>query len=54
MLTIEKKHGMERALSYLEAFLEEHEMSYDEFLGELIKPKGVVSTLLSIFKRMFS
>jgi len=52
MLTIEKKHGMEGALSYLEAFLEEHEMSYDEFLGELIKPKGIVATLLNAFKNM--
>ncbi len=53
MLTIEKKHGMEGALSYLEAFLEEHEMSYDEFLGELIKPKGIIATLLAAFKKMF-
>ena len=53
MLKIERKHGMEGALSYLEAFLEEHEMSYDEFLGELIRPKGIISTLLAAFKKMF-
>jgi len=54
MLNIEKKHGMEGALSYLESYLEEKHMSYDEFLGELIRPKGVMSALLSSFKKMFA
>lgn len=54
MLNIEKKHGMERSLAYLEAFLEEHELSYDEFLEELVKPKGIIATLLAGFKKMFS
>jgi len=53
MLSIEKRHGMEGSLSYLEAFLEEKELSYDAFLGELIKPRGIVGTLLSGFKKMF-
>ena len=53
MLNIEKKHGMEKSLAYLEAFLEEHALTYDEFLGELIKPKGIVATLLVAFKKMF-
>ncbi len=53
MLKIEKKHGMEGSLSYLEAFLEEKEMSYDEFLEELIKPTGLLGKLLDGFKRMF-
>lgn len=53
MLSIEKKHGMEQSLAYLEAFLEEHQLSYDEFLEELIKPKGMIATLLATFKKMF-
>lgn len=53
MLSIEKKHGIESSLSYLEAFLEEQQLSYDEFLGELIKPKGMIATLLAAFKKMF-
>ncbi len=52
MLAIEKKHGMEKSLAYLEAFLEEHNLSYNEFIEELIKPKGIIATLLSAFKRM--
>ncbi|MCH9739470.1 MAG: PAS domain-containing protein [Epsilonproteobacteria bacterium] len=54
MLKIEKKHGMEGSLSYFEAFLEEHHMSYDEFLSELIKPRGLLAKLLEAFKSMFS
>lgn len=53
MLKIEKKHGMERALAYLEAFLEEKELSYDEFLGDLITPRGIIGSLLAGFKKMF-
>jgi len=54
MLSIEWKHGIEGSLSYLESFLEEQGMSYDEFLGELIRPKGVLGTLLKSFKSMLS
>ena len=54
MLAIEKKHGMEKSLAYLEGFLEENEMNYNEFIEELIKPKGIIAALLSTFKRMFA
>jgi len=53
MLSIEKKHGMEKSLVYLEAFLEEHELTYNEFIEELIKPKGIIAALLNTFKKMF-
>jgi len=53
MLAIEKKHGMEKSLAYLEAFLEEHTLTYNEFIEELIKPKGIIAVLLNAFKRMF-
>jgi PAS domain S-box-containing protein len=52
MLAIEKKHGMEKSLAYLEAFLEEHNLSYNQFIDELIKPKGIIAVLLATFKRM--
>jgi len=54
MLAIEKKHSMEKSLAYLEGFLEENNLTYNEFIEELIKPKGIIATLLSTFKRMFS
>ena len=54
MLSIEKKHGMEKSLAYLEAFLEEHNLTYTEFMDELIKPKGIIAALLGTFKRIFT
>jgi len=54
MVKIERKHGMEGSLAYLESFLEEHHMSYDEFLDDLIRPRGILGTLLSGFKKMFN
>jgi len=53
MISIEKKHGMEKSLAYLEAFLEEQNITYDEFIQELIKPKGIIAVLLQTFKKMF-
>jgi len=53
MLSIEKKHGMEKSLAYLEAHLEAENLSYDEFIDLLIKPKGVLSVLLNSFKSIF-
>ena len=52
LLAIEKKHGMEKSLVYLQGFLEESELTYDEFIAELIKPKGIISVLLDAFKKM--
>ena len=53
MLNIEKRQGMKGSLSYLEAYLDEHHMTYDEFLDNLITPKGILAKLLSVFKSMF-
>jgi len=53
LLAIEKKHGMEKSLLYLQGFLEESNLTYDEFIEELIRPKGIISVLLQAFKKMF-
>ena len=53
MLNIEKKHGMEKSLAYLEGFLEEHGVTYDGFIAELVKPKGIIAQLLATFKKIF-
>ena len=52
MLAIERKHGMEKSLAYLEASLEETGVTYNEFIDELIKPKGIIAILLNSFKNM--
>ncbi|MCK4440907.1 MAG: PAS domain-containing protein [Sulfurovaceae bacterium] len=53
MLNIEKRRGMKGSLSYLQEYLEEHHMTYDEFLDHLVTPKGILAKLLSAFKSMF-
>ena len=53
MLNIEKRRGMEGSLSYLESYLEEKGMNYEEFLNDLITPKGLLAKLLASFKSMF-
>ena len=52
MVSIEKKHGMEKSLSYLEGYLEDESLTYHEFIEELIRPKGIIAVLLNSFKRM--
>lgn len=52
MLNIEKRRGMEGSLAYLEAYLEEHNMTYEEFLDDLVTPKGILAKLLAAFKNM--
>lgn len=53
MLNIERRSGMEGSLAYLEAYLEEHHMTYEEFLDDLVAPKGILAKLLAAFKSMF-
>ena len=50
MLRIENVHNTKRSIDYLEGYLEEKETTYDTFIDELIKPKGIISFLLNAFK----
>ncbi|CAA6818256.1 MAG: SIGNAL-TRANSDUCTION SENSOR PROTEIN-PAS/PAC domain [uncultured Sulfurovum sp.] len=52
MVSIEKKHGMEKSLAYVEAYLEDNNLNYNEFIKELTRPKGILGSLLDAFKRM--
>ncbi len=53
MLNIEKRRGMEGSLSYLESYLEEKGMNYEEFLNDLVTPKGILAKLIVRFKSLF-
>jgi PAS domain S-box-containing protein len=53
MLEIEKNHGMDASLNYLEAFLEEKRMSYNQFIEDLAKPKGIAGAFFEKMKKMF-
>ncbi len=50
----ERKSGMEGSLLHLETFLEEKELSYNAYLEELVKPKGVLHSLMGSFKKVLS
>ena len=54
MLEIEKEHDMDASLSYLEGFLEEKKMSYNQFIADLAKPKGIAGVLLEKMKKLFA
>ncbi len=53
LLEIEKEHDMDASLNYLEAFLEEKQMSYNQFIEDLAKPKGIAGTLIEKMKKLF-
>ena len=54
MLLAEKRGGIEWSLHYLEKFLEQRNMSYNDFLEDLAKPKGILNSLISNFKKVLN
>lgn len=53
LLEIEKEHGMKASVAYFEAFLEEKNMNYDQFIGDLAKPKGLTAVFFEKMKSLF-
>jgi len=54
MILAEKKSGIEGSLVCLEKFLEEKGVSYNEFLEDLVEPKGMLDLLIHNFKKVLS
>jgi len=54
MLEIEKVHGMKASVEYLNTYLHEKGMTYNTYISELAKPKGLAAKLFEQMKRMFS
>ena len=54
MLEIEKEHGMDASIEYLEGFLEEKGMSYNQYIEDLAKPKGIAGAFFDKMKKMFA
>ncbi|CAA6823257.1 MAG: SIGNAL-TRANSDUCTION SENSOR PROTEIN-PAS/PAC domain [uncultured Sulfurovum sp.] len=50
----ERKTGIEGSLCYLETFLKEKHLSYNEYLEELVKPQGVLQSLIGNFQKLLS
>ena len=53
MLEIEKADGMSASIDYLNHFLEERQMNYNQYIEQLAKPRGLAATLFSKMKKMF-
>ncbi len=51
---IEEASGMEESQKYLMGFLENKDMSYDEYINKLIGNKGIFKLFFSAMKRVFS
>lgn len=51
MMSAERKGGMEASLLFLESFLEEKKMCYNEYLEDLVEPKGLFSSLMKVIRR---
>lgn len=54
LLDIEKEHGMDASIEYLEAFLEERQMSYNQFIEDLAQPKGIAGAIFAKMKALFA
>jgi PAS domain S-box-containing protein len=53
MLDIEEKLGMDESLLYLEGYLDERGMSYEEYIQSLVAPKGLSETLFVKMRDIF-
>lgn len=53
LLAIEEIHDIEASTAYLNAFLEEKRMNYDQFITELAKPKGLSAIFFEKMKKLF-
>ncbi len=53
LLEIEKKHGIEASLVYLQGYLDERHTTFDAYMESIVKPKGLIAILLDRMKRHF-
>jgi len=54
LLAIEESHDLKASTAYLNAFLEEKHMNYDQFIAELAKPKGLSAIFFAKMKKLFN
>jgi len=53
LLEIEKSHGIEASLVYLQGYLDERHTTFDEYMNSIVKPKGLIAMLFNKMKRHF-
>jgi len=54
LIAIEKEHDIKASMAYLDAYLEEKNMNYDQFIEQLAKPKGLSAIFFEKMKKLFS
>jgi len=54
LLKIEKTHGMEASLLYLQGFLDERHITFNEYMDSIVKPKGLIATIFNRMKSSFA
>ncbi|MDH4944623.1 PAS domain-containing protein [Sulfurimonas sp. C5] len=54
LIEIEKEGGMEASEKYLRGFLEEKNLTYDQFIDNLVGNKGLFKIFFSAMKKLFS
>jgi hypothetical protein len=53
LLDIEKRHGMEASLVYLQGYLDERHTTYNELMEDIVKPKSFMEKLFILMKKRF-
>ena len=53
LLKIEKKHGIQASLVYLESFLQENQMTFNEYMNSILKPKKLIAIIFNTLKNSF-
>jgi PAS domain S-box-containing protein len=54
MIEIEKKHGIEESVDYLNGFLEEKGMDYHQYIESLVTNKGLTGMMFNKMKQLFA
>jgi len=54
LLEIESTGGMQASEKYLRGLLEEKNMTYDEFINDIVGNKGIFKIFFTIMKKLFS
>jgi len=54
LLEIEKKHSMKASVLYLQGFLDERHQTFNEYMDEILKPKGLFSIFFNKMKDNFA
>lgn len=54
LLRIEKAHGLQASLVYLQGFLNERHVTFEEYMDSILKPQGIMAILFNKMKGTFS